>query len=200
MLLGRVEAAARLDVIGSGRGVSDRGIRTGSSPRRGLGVSRRLMATSTRIGGCLKLTVNFHGAPAPNRRFYHNSIEVNDLNDSRIDVRIDDHMAELNIKNAQIKDEGTYTCIAENIFGIAASSTYVTLFQDESEIVKQAPEFVRALESIDILASKHSIDLRCQVQSFTPFDVQWKLNSKMIEFDTNKFRYGLFFYKYFVRT
>lgn len=198
ILIGRVEAAARLDVIGSGRGVSH-GIRTGSSPRRSLGVSRRLMASSTRIGGCLKLSVNFDGAPIPSRRFYRNGIAVN-LNDPRIVVQMDDHKANINIGNAQSKDEGTYTCIAENMLGIAASSTYVTLFQDESEIVKQAPEFVRALESIDVLESEHSIDLRCQVQSFTPFDVQWKYNSKMIEFDTNKFRYDLFFYINFILT
>lgn len=80
------------------------------------------------------------------------------------------------------------TCIAENEHSIIASSTYVTLFQDESEIVKQAPEFVRALESIEMLENGQPLDLTCQVQSFTPFEVQWKYNNKMISSSTENYR------------
>lgn len=64
----------------------------------------------------------------------------------------------------------------------------MTLFQDESEIVKQAPEFVRSLESIEMLENCQPLDLTCQVQSFTPFEVQWKYNAKIIPTNTENYR------------
>lgn len=184
---GRIEATARLDIIGSGRSAAGRGMRIGSSPRRNISVSRRLMGSSTRIGGRLALASNFRGTSAPARKFYHNGNDVN-LDDPRINVVENDTNISLTIDNVQLKDEGIYTCIAENEFSIAASSTYVTLFQHESEIVKQAPEFVRTLESMQTVENGQHLDLTCQVQSFTPFDVQWKYNSKMIPANTDDYR------------
>lgn len=184
---GRIEATARLDIIGSGRSAAGRGIRTGSSPRRNISVSRRLMGSSTRIGGRLALATNFRGTSAPTRKFYHNGNDVC-LDDPRIKVTEDKFNINLTIENAQPKDEGLYTCIAEDEFSIAASSTYVTLFQNESEIVKQAPEFVRTLETVETIENGQYLDLACQVQSFTPFDVQWKFNSKMIPSTTEDYR------------
>lgn len=186
---GRVEASARLDIIGSGRSAigHGHGIRSDSSPYRSVSVSRRLMGSSTRIGGRLTLASNFRGTSAPTRKFYHNGIEI-DLADSRMNVEQSDAAINLTIENVQARDEGIWTCIAENEFGIAASSTYITLFQEESEIVKQAPEFVRTLESINTIENGNSLDLTCQVQSFTPFDIQWKYNSKMISFDSDEHR------------
>lgn len=185
---GRIEATARLDIIGSGRSAAGRGLRIGSSPRRNISVTRRLMGSSTRIGGRLALAANFRGTSAPTRKFYHNGNDIN-LDDSRIKIDTNDDMCiSLVIDNVQTKDEGIYTCIAENEYSIAASSTYVTLFQDESEIVKQAPEFVRTLESIKTIESGQHLDLTCQVQSFTPFEVQWKYNSKMIPTNTEDYR------------
>lgn len=183
---GRIEATARLDIIGSGRSAVGRGVRLGSSPRN-TSVSRRLMGSSTRIGGRLALAANFRGSSVPARKFYHNGDEMN-LDDKRIQITKNDSNISLTIDNVQTKDEGIYTCIAENEFGIAASSTYVTLFYDESEIVKQAPEFVRSLEAIKTIENGHSLDLTCQVQSFTPFDVQWKHDGKMIAADDEEYR------------
>lgn len=184
---GRIEATARLDIIGSGRSAAGRGLRIGSSPRRNISVSRRLMGSSTRVGGRLALAANFRGTSAPTRKYYHNGNDVN-LDDPRIKINEDNFNIDLTIENAQPKDEGLYTCIAENEFSISASSTYVTLFQNESEIVKQAPEFVRALESIETVENGQHLDLACQVQSFTPFDVQWKFNSKMISATSDDYR------------
>lgn len=145
------------------------------------------MSSSTRIGNRLSLTTNFRGTSAPARKFYHNGNDIN-FDDKRIHIANDANQINLIIDNAQTKDEGIYTCIMENEFSIAATSTYVTLFRDESEIVKQAPEFVRVLESLEIMENGHSLDLTCHVQSFTPFDVQWKFNSKMIAFDSDEYR------------
>lgn len=184
---GRIEATARLDIIGSGRSAMGRGLRIGSSPRRNIIVSRRLMGSSTRIGGRLALAANFRCTSAPTRKFYHDGNDVN-LDDPRIKITKDDTDINLTIDNVQQKDEGIYTCIAENAFSIAATSTYVKLFQDESEIVKQAPEFVRTLESIQFVECGQHLDLTCQVQSFTPFEVQWKYNSKSIPFSTEEYR------------
>lgn len=184
---GRIEATARLDIIGHGRSAAGRGLRIGSSPRRNISVSRRLMGTSTRIGGRLTLATNLRGTSAPARRFYHNGNDVN-LDDPRIKILEDNCMICLTIDNVQPKDEGLYTCIAENEFSIGASSTYVALFHDESEIVKQAPEFVRSLDSIQTIENGQHLDFTCQVQSFTPFDVQWKYNSKMIPANSEDYR------------
>lgn len=183
---GRIEASARLDIIGSQRSAIGRCIRSDSSPRS-VSISRRIMGSSTRIGGRLVISSNFRGTSAPARRFYYNGNEI-DLADSRIHVEQSDSSACLTIDNAQIKDEGIYTCIAENEFGIVASSTYVTLFKNEDEIVKQAPEFVRILEAVSAIENGNCLDLTCQVQSFTPFDVQWKFNSKLIPFDSDEHR------------
>lgn len=184
---GRIEATARLDIIGAQRSAAGRGVRIGSSPRH-TSVSRRLMGSSTRIGGRLVLSANFRGTSVPTRKFYYNGDEIN-LDDSRIHIEKDNSNINLCIDNVQTRDEGIYTCIAENEYGIQASSTYVTLFHDESEIVKQAPEFVRTLESIRTVENGHSLDLTCQVQSFTPFDVQWKHNGKMIDANSDDYRY-----------
>lgn len=183
---GRVEASARLDIIGSQRSAIGRGIRSDSSPRS-VSISRRIMGSSTRIGSRLIISSNFRGTSAPARKFYYNGNEI-DFADSRIHVEQSDSSACLTIDNAQTKDEGIYTCIAETEFGIAVSSTYVTLFKDESEIVKQAPEFVRTLEAVSAIENGNCLDLTCQVQSFTPFDVQWKFNSKLIPFDSDEHR------------
>lgn len=189
---GRVEATARLDIIGHGRSAAGRGLRIGSSPRRNISVSRRLMGSSTRIGGRLTLAANFcstsRGTSAPVRRFYQNGNDIN-LNDTHIKITEDNFNIHLTIENVQEKDQGLYTIIAENEHSIAATSTYVTLFQDESEIVKQAPEFVRSLESIETLENGQPLDLTCQVQSFTPFEMQWKYNSKMIPASTEDYRF-----------
>lgn len=184
---GRVEATARLDIIGHGRSAAGRGMRVGSSPRRNISVSRRLMGSSTRIGGRLTVASNLRGTSAPVRRFYHNGNDVS-LDDPRIKINEDNFNINLTIDNVQAKDEGIYTCIAENEFSIAATSTYVTFFADESEIVRQAPEFVRTLDSIRIIENGQHLDLTCQVQSFTPFEVQWKYNSKMIPASTDDYR------------
>lgn len=183
---GRIEATARLDIIGSGRSAAGRGMRVESSPRRNISVSRRLMGSSTRIGGRLALATNFRGTSAPVRKFYHNGNDVN-MDDPRINVIEENSSIQLTIDDAQAKDEGIYTCIAEDAYSIAASSTYVTLFLDESEIVKQAPEFVRTLESMQTVENGQHLDLTCQVQSFTPFEVQWKYNSKMIPASTDDY-------------
>lgn len=184
---GRIEATARLDIIGSGRSAAGRGIRIGSSPSRNISVSRRLMGSSTRIGGRLALAANFRGTSTPARKFYHNGNDVN-FDDQRIKISENDANIMLTIDNVQLKDEGIYTCIAENEFSIAASSAYVTLFKDESEIVRQAPEFVRTLDSVQTVENGQHLDLTCQVQSFTPFEVQWKYNSKMIPANTDEYR------------
>lgn len=104
---GRIEATARLDIIGHGRSAAARGLHTSSSSRRNISVSRRLMGSSTRIGGRLTLATNFRGTSAPVRRFYHNGNDVN-LDDTRITMTDDNSDAQLTIHNAQAKDEGIW--------------------------------------------------------------------------------------------
>lgn len=176
---GRIEATARLDIIANRRGSTGRSIRTSSSPRRNISVSRRIMGSSTRIGGRLVLATSFRGTSVPARKFYRNGEEV-DLSDQRIQIIKNNSNINLIIDNVQTEDEGIYTCIAENEYGIASTSTYITLFKEESEIVKQAPEFVRELEPVHITEGGRILDLTCQVQSFSPFEVQWKRDNTLI--------------------
>lgn len=178
---GRVEATARLDIIANKRSGIGRSIRTSSSPRHNVSASRRLMGNSTRIGGRLVLASNFRGTSAPPvRKFYHDGEDI-DLHDERIQINEDNKSnISLIIENVQPQDEGIYTCIVENEFGIAATSTYIKFFENESEMVKQAPEFVRTLAPVHTAEDERLLDLTCQVQSFSPFEIQWKHGSKFI--------------------
>lgn len=189
---GRIEATARLDVIANKRSGTGRSIRTSSSPRRNVSVTRRLMGNSTRIGGRLALATNFRGTSVPARKFYHNGDEI-DLLSRRVQLTDDDFGSVLSIDNVTARDEGIYTCIAENEFGIASTSTYIAFFQTESEMVKQAPEFVRTLQPTRALGGNRALDLTCQLQSFTPFEVQWKRNGKFISEMDDDFWYVLRF-------
>lgn len=189
---GRIEATARLDVIANKRSGTGRSIRTSSSPRRNVSVTRRLMGNSTRIGGRLALAANFRGESVPARKFYHNGDEI-DLLSRRVQLTDNDSGSVLSIDNVTARDEGIYTCIAENEFGIASTSTYIAFFQTESEMVKQAPEFVRALQPTRGLGGGRALDLTCQLQSFTPFEVQWKRNGKFISEVDDDFWYVLRF-------
>lgn len=184
---GRIEATARLDVIANTRNGAARSIRTSSSPRRNVSVTRRLMGNSTRIGGRLALATNFRGTSMPARKFYHNGDEI-DLMSRRVQFTENDAGCVLTIDNVTARDEGIYTCIAENEFGVAATSTYIAFFQHESEMVKQAPEFVRTLQPTRARDGSRALDLTCQVQSFTPFEVQWKRNGKFIPEMDDEFR------------
>lgn len=185
---GRIEATARLDIISNRRGGTGQGIRAGSSSRRGISTSRRIMGSSTRIGGRLVLATTSRGTSVPAKTFYHNAEKI-DLMNSRYALTTDDSTAALFINNVRKSDEGIYTCISENEDGIASTSTYITFFNDENEMVKQAPEFVRPLESIQIAEGCDAINLTCQVQSFTPFEIQWKRNGKFIDENDDDFRY-----------
>lgn len=184
---GRVEATARLDVISSQRRDPGYAIHTSASPRRDVSISRRVMGNSTRIGGRLALSTSIRGTSMPSRRFYHNGEEI-DVNDRRMTIDTNDATVTLSIDNVRKSDEGCYTCIAQNEFGMTATSTYITFFQEESEMIKQAPEFVRPLESTRATEGCQFVDLMCQVQSFSPFDVQWKRNGKFIDENDEDFR------------
>lgn len=177
---GRIEATARLDIIANKRSGSSRSIRTSASPRRNISVSRRIMGNSTKIGGRIVLATNFRGTSAPVRKFYHNGEEM-DMADDRYKVIQNNSKISLNIDNAQSEDEGIYTCIAENEFGIVATSTNLTLFKSDDEIVRQSPVFVCDLKELRVAEGRQFLDLNCKVQSFSPFDVQWKRDHKLLE-------------------
>lgn len=183
---GRIEATARLDVISNRRRPAGQSVRTGSSGRRNLCTSRRIMGNSTQIGGRLVLATKLRGSSVPTRKFYHNAEEVN-LSNPRIELSVHDLTATLSINNVRISDEGTYTCISENEDGIVSTSTYIKFFPDEAEMVKQAPEFIQPLKPIRVTAGCQIIDLSCRAQSFTPFDAQWKRNGKFIDENDDAF-------------
>lgn len=178
---GRIEATARLDII-SNRRSSGHGIRTSASPRRSISSSRRIMGNSTRIGGRLALACNFRGGSVPNKKFYHNGIELPPTD--RVRMMENNEISCLVIDNVQADDEGVYTCIANNETGIAATSTIVTFNESQDHI---APEFVRGLGKTIQAKESYVLDLVCSVVSSDPFEMEWLRDGAVIP-DSEDFR------------
>lgn len=182
---GRIEATARLDVIGNGRHPPQRDIRTSASPRKS--VSRRIMGNSTKIGGRLALATNFRGGSVPSNKFYHNGDEIQ-IDNERVRIIEEATKITLIIENATKADEGIYTCLAEDEDFLTASSTNVTLSKHPERIAEQKPEFIYELEAFEGVEGDQFIDLQCVVCSESPFDVEWMRDGKILE-NANNFWY-----------
>lgn len=179
---GRIEATARLDVIANGRHALGRDIRTSASPRKHFSVSRRIMGNSTKIGGRLVLASTLRGSSMPACKFYHNAEEVN-LASDRIRMVKKNATVSLIIDRVTAADEGVYTCLAQNEFKISATSTKICFGALTS---LEAPEFIQELEPVRVNEGDQHLDLKCIVQSDTPFDVKWTCGGRSIT-DTDKF-------------
>ena len=184
---GRVEATARLDIIGNRRSAAGRSIRTSASPRRNISISRRIMGNSTKIGGRLALATNLRGSSVPSCKFYHNGNEV-DAKHVHLEADGDQFKASVIIENARLENEGIYTCIAENADGIVASTTAITLCK--SDEIREPPAIVAGLEVIRLVEGGKHLDLTCIVQSQSPFDVLWKRDDKLLT-DSDDFWYAV---------
>ena len=193
---GRIEATARLDVIGR-RGSATRMLRTTSaSPRRSLVSSKRLMGNSTRIGGRLALACDFRGSSTPPaKKFYHNGEEVVETDRIKI-IKVNDSKIILQIDDAQLSDEGEYTCLAESSDGIATSFAYVRLFESEKDIPRDPPIIIKHMKPILNVNEGSTVDLKCHIECFESYIVTWMRDDQVIS-DSNDFRYySIKFYSY----
>lgn len=168
---GRIEATARLDVI-RGRKSTSRPIRTYSaSPRRHLYFSRRLMGSSSTIGGRLALSCMLRGSSVPARKFYHNGMEI--IEDSRTSITFTDTVITLTIDDVQERDQGVYTCVAQNDLETVSSSTVVTLNSPSAEISVGPPEICNHLSAHTTIQEGQSADLIFEFKSIEPYTYQW---------------------------
>lgn len=177
---GRIEATARLDVISNGRHGASRDIRTSSSPRKHISVSRRIMGNSTKIGGRLVLATNFRGGSVPSSKFYHNGSAV-EIDNKRVRMTHEGVQAALIIENTSKADEGIYTCLAEDGYCLSATSTSVNFSESSEQFLMYKPEFVQELETCEGREGVPFIDLRCMVDCEVPFDIKWKHDGKIIK-------------------
>jgi myosin-light-chain kinase len=176
---GRIEATARLDVIGH-KGSSTRMVRTlSSSPRRNLYYSKRLMGNSTKIGGRLSLSCAFRGSSTPAKKYYHNGCEV--MEDERIKIESEFDQVFLLIDNARVSDEGEYTCIAETDSGIISTSANIFIYENEEDIPKTKPAILAHLESKVQTKEGVLIDLVCQVDCNFPYSFVWKKGNDIVQ-------------------
>lgn len=180
---GRIEASARLDILRNNKSTSR--ARVSASPRRAISSSRRIMGNSTRIGGRLVLACDFRGNSMPVTKFYQNGTEV--IPSDRIRISNDSTRSTLAIDRVSASDEGVYTCIAENEFGIAATSTKFSLENEYADDVNQLPEILLPLNPITSWHEGSTLDLKCIVRSVTPFDFIWKKENVVI-CDSEDFR------------
>lgn len=181
---GRIEATARLDILTNRRGTGRTGIRTSASPARSITSSRRIMGNSTRIGGRLALAANFRGTSVPARKFYHNGEEVHESD--RMHIVNDGDRSSLFIESVCAEDMGVYTCVAENEFSIAGSSTLVSFDEPNDE---RSPEVVRHLEGNTRCQEGLLVDLMCAVRCSKPFEMSWFKDGNPI-YDSDEFRFA----------
>lgn len=183
---GRIEATARLDIISvHGNSRKTQRITHSASPRNNPQFARRLMGNSTKIGGRMALACQFRGSSAPAKKFYHNGAEV--METDRVRIVDDGEKCELVFENAESSDQGEYTCVAENDYGIVSTTSFVNIYEAEEDIPKLCPEFIKILEPQINTKEGSPLDLICQVDSCVPFEFQWKRGSAVIN-DTDDFR------------
>lgn len=180
---GRIEATARLDILTNRRGTGRTGIRTSASPARSITSSRRIMGNSTRIGGRLALAGNFRGTSVPARKFYHNGVEVHES--ERVHILTEGDRSSLIIDSVSAYDSGIYTCIAENEFSIAGSSTLVSFNESNDD---SPPEVIQHLDDHTRCQEGLPLDLICAVRCSKPFEMSWFKDGNPIS-DSDEFRY-----------
>lgn len=187
---GRIEATARLDVIGSSRyskSPSGRSIRASSS-KRNSHLYRRIMGPSTAIGGRMALASGFRGSSVPSCKFYHNGLELQENERVHIDFTLEE--AFLFVDNVTKEDEGIYTCIIEDPdHDPIVTSTIVRFLSND--LTNQRPQTVcKILQSlpneIDQMEGE-TIDLCFELESNVPYTYLWSRNGELIK-DSEDFK------------
>ncbi|KAJ8975128.1 hypothetical protein NQ317_019398 [Molorchus minor] len=147
--VGRVEASAKLDVVGH-RLAPRSSIRARSlSPRTAPTYSRNLIGASARLGGRARLYCDIRAVPTPFLRWYKDGVPLEDSEKHK--TLYDGKVAALEIENVDAKDSGLYSCIAKNKNGSAETGL---------------PKKVSVVEG-------NPVTLRIETIGSQPFDVVW---------------------------
>lgn len=187
---GRIEATARLDVIGSSRyskSPSGRSIRASSSKRNAF-IHRRLMGPSTAIGGRMALAAGFRGSSVPSCKFYHNGIELEE--NERVHIDLLQEEAYLFVDYVTKEDEGIYTCLIEghNHEPLVTSTMVKFLTAEEMEHPpKTVCKIARALPNCTEHWEGETIDLCFKLATNMPFTYLWYRNDELIK-ESNDFK------------
>lgn len=181
---GRIEATARLDVIGSSRyskSPSGRSVRASSSKRNAF-LHRRIMGPSTAIGGRMALAAGFRGSSVPSCKFYHNGLELRD--NERVHIDLLQEEAFLFVDNVTKEDEGIYTCVIEGLeHEPIVTSTLVTFLtpQEIEQPIKTICEIVQPLPEEIEQCEGETIDLCFEMKTNMPYTYLWTRNGELIK-------------------
>ncbi|XP_066996546.2 titin homolog isoform X2 [Anabrus simplex] len=186
--VGRVEASARLEVIGR-HGSRTRAIRAWSaSPRTSPTFGRRLIGSAARVGGRMALACDIRGSPAPATTWYRNGEMV--VRSERVTPSWDGRTARLEIEPLEPEDAGVYTCVAENEAGKTSCSAKVEVLDlnDKSDRDRQPPHFLQDLPKDTMAVDGQPLELQVRLQGTSPIDVVWVKDDNEIP-DCDDFRY-----------
>ncbi|XP_059475294.1 titin homolog [Neocloeon triangulifer] len=112
--VGRIEASARLDVIGPVG--SRRSVRAWSaSPRTSPSFHRRLAHTTGRYGGRVTLACELRGSPSPAPTWYKDGEQL--MASDRVSASFDGQTAKLTLDRLRVSDAGSYSCEARSEMG-----------------------------------------------------------------------------------
>uniref|UniRef100_W8AQC6 Myosin light chain kinase, smooth muscle n=1 Tax=Ceratitis capitata TaxID=7213 RepID=W8AQC6_CERCA len=184
---GRIEASARLDVIGRSRysrSPSVRSIRASSS-RRNAQLHRRIMGPSTAIGGRMALATGYRGSSVPACKFYHNGIELEEDNE-RVQITVNEHEALLCIDDVTERDEGLYTCIIQGDHEPLLTSTWVKFEATEKDALAarlRTPLVSRPLLTQVQTYERETIDLSFELDCDEPYTYTWTRNGEVLADD-----------------
>nr|XP_046469209.1 titin homolog isoform X3 [Neodiprion pinetum] len=189
--VGRVEATARLEIIGRHGSVS-RGIRARSaSPRTYPTFGRSLLGSVARINGRLQLQCDIRGSPSPAPSWYRNGkpLERSD----RIKRFFDGRTTRVEITKVKATDAGQYTCQATNVMGTTRNSCLVTVLDadDPSTADRDPPKFVDELPEESIVMEGHSYELQVRLSGTPPFVISWLKDSREVP-DSDYYRYVVY--------
>ncbi|XP_036332534.1 muscle M-line assembly protein unc-89-like [Rhagoletis pomonella] len=184
---GRIEATARLDVIGRSRysrSPSARSVRASSS-RRNAHIHRRIMGPSTAIGGRMALATGYRGSSVPSCKFYHNGYELEE-DDERVQIVVNEREALLCIDNVTEADEGLYTCILQGEHEPLLSSTWVQFQSTEDEALAarlREPRISRSLPTQLQAYERDTVDLCLELECAEPYSYTWTRNGELLPDD-----------------
>ncbi|PNF38135.1 hypothetical protein B7P43_G14603, partial [Cryptotermes secundus] len=186
--VGRVEASARLEVIGHNSGRSHVVRACSASPRASPTFGRRLIGSAARVGGRLTLACDIRGSPTPSSKWYRNGDLV--VRSSRVTPTWDGRTARLEVEPLELEDAGMYTCVAENEVGrTRCSARLVVLDEDDpSQEDKQPPVFLQNLLPETVAMDGDMLELQVRLQGTPPLDVIWVKDGMEIP-DCEDFRY-----------
>lgn len=177
---GRIEATARLDIIKSGK-LHRRGIRASSAPNRdSTSMTRRIMGYSTRIGGRMALASQRAQSIPAKKTVYHNGYDITDSN--RLTITENDNEILLEIDNVKTYDEGEYTLMFEDDYGITTTTTFAKVHYIEDEIFDEGvpPKIKRHLSQKLTSIEGIPLDLTLQIDCKIPFDYVWLRNDELL--------------------